>query len=193
VGKVNKEIVSLINHHGGRAVGLSGRDGDLIRAEKMRIMKEQVADAPPELIDLGRVGRVTEVNPGVLETLDARGFIPVIAPVGVGADGQAYNINADLVAGAVAAKLKAAKLILLTDVEGVLDPAGKLISSLTGSEVEEQIKKGVVKGGMIPKVRCGREAVTAGVGKAHIIDGRKEHAILLEMFTEAGVGTEIVA
>lgn len=193
VGKVNKEIVSLINHHGGRAVGLSGRDGDLIRAEKMQIMKEQVADAPPELIDLGRVGRVTEVNPGVLETLDARGFIPVIAPVGVGADGRAYNINADLVAGAVAAKLKAAKLILLTDVEGVLDPAGKLISSLTGSEVEEQIKKGVVKGGMIPKVRCAREAVTAGVGKAHIIDGRKEHAILLEMFTEAGVGTEIVA
>ena len=191
VGKVNKEIVSLINYHGGKAVGLSGRDGELIRAEKMQIMKEQVADAPPELIDLGRVGRVTEVNPGVLETLEARGFIPVIAPVGVGEDGQAYNINADLVAGAVAARLRAAKLILLTDVEGVLNQEGGLISSLASAEIEQQIKSGVVKGGMIPKVRCCREAVAGGVGKAHIIDGRKEHAILLELFTQSGVGTEI--
>ncbi len=191
VGKVNKEIVSLINYHGGKAVGLSGRDGELIRAEKMQIMKEQVADAPPELIDLGRVGRVTEVNPGVLETLEARGFIPVIAPVGVGEDGQAYNINADLVAGAVAARLRAAKLILLTDVEGVLNQEGGLISSLASAEIEAQIKSGVVKGGMIPKVRCCREAVAGGVGKAHIIDGRKEHAILLELFTQSGVGTEI--
>ncbi|HET98716.1 MAG TPA: acetylglutamate kinase [Desulfurivibrio alkaliphilus] len=191
VGKVNKEIVSLINYHGGKAVGLSGRDGDLVRAEKMQIMKEQVEDAPPELIDLGRVGRVTEVNPGVLETLEARGFIPVIAPVGVGEDGRAYNINADLVAGAVAARLRAAKLMLLTDVEGVLDQNGSLISSLAAAEIEDQIKSGVVKGGMIPKVRCCREAVAGGVGKAHIIDGRKEHAILLEMFTQSGVGTEI--
>jgi len=191
VGKVNKEIVSLINYHGGRAVGLSGRDGELIRAEKMQIMKEQVENAPPELIDLGRVGRVVAVDPGVLETLDARGFIPVIAPVGVGKDGQAYNINADLVAGAVAAKLKAAKLILLTDVEGVLDRQGGLISSIAAAEVENFITDGVVGGGMIPKVRCCREAVQGGVGKAHIIDGRKEHAILLEMFTQSGVGTEI--
>ncbi|MFH7320023.1 acetylglutamate kinase [Desulfurivibrio sp. D14AmB] len=191
VGKVNKEIVSLINYHGGKAVGLSGRDGDLVRAEKMQIMKEQVENAPPELIDLGRVGRVTEVNPGVLETLEARGFIPVIAPVGVGEDGRAYNINADLVAGAVAARLRAAKLMLLTDVEGVLDQDGRLISSLAAAEIEERIKSGVVKGGMIPKVRCCREAVAGGVGKAHIIDGRKEHAILLEMFTQSGVGTEI--
>lgn len=192
VGKVNKEIVSLINYHGGRAVGLSGRDGDLVRAEKMQVLGEQVADAPPELIDLGRVGRVTEINPGILETLDARDFIPVIAPVGVGDDGQAYNINADLVAGAVAAQLKAAKLILLTDVEGVLDAQGRLISSLAAAEVEEKIASGVIKGGMIPKVRCCREAVAGGAGKAHIIDGRKEHAILLEMFTQSGVGTEIM-
>ena len=191
VGKVNKEIVSLINYHGGRAVGLSGRDGELIQAEKMQIMKEQVENAPPELIDLGRVGRVVAVDPGVLETLDARGFIPVIAPVGVGEDGQAYNINADLVAGAVAAKLKAAKLILLTDVEGVLDRQGGLISSIAAAEVENFITDGVVGGGMIPKVRCCREAVQGGVGKAHIIDGRKEHAILLEIFTQSGVGTEI--
>jgi acetylglutamate kinase len=193
VGKVNKEIVSLINFHGGKAVGLSGRDGDLVRARKMQVMKELAENAPPELIDLGRVGQVTEVNPQVLETLDAQGFIPVIAPVGVGEDGQAYNINADLVAGAVAAHLKAAKLILLTDVAGVLDPEGNLISSIPTSEVEGYIKKEVVRGGMIPKVRCCCEAVAAGVGKAHIIDGRTEHAILLEMFTEEGVGTEIVA
>ncbi|MDF1613826.1 acetylglutamate kinase [Desulfurivibrio dismutans] len=192
VGKVNKEIVSLINYHGGRAVGLSGRDGDLIRAEKMQIMKEQVENAPPELIDLGRVGRVVGVDAAVLETLDARGFIPVIAPVGVGDDGRAYNINADLVAGAVAAKLKAAKLILLTDVAGVLDKEGGLISSIASGQVEKFIADGVVGGGMIPKVRCCREAVAGGVGKAHIIDGRKEHAILLEMFTQSGVGTEIV-
>ncbi|ADH86874.1 acetylglutamate kinase [Desulfurivibrio alkaliphilus] len=192
VGKVNKEIVSLINYHGGRAVGLSGRDGDLITAEKMQIMKEQVENAPPELIDLGRVGRVVGVDAGVLETLDARGFIPVIAPVGVGDDGRAYNINADLVAGAVAAKLKAAKLILLTDVAGVLDKDGGLISSIAAGEVEQFIADGVVGGGMIPKVRCCKEAVAGGVGKAHIIDGRKEHAILLEMFTQSGVGTEIV-
>ncbi|TBV81063.1 MAG: acetylglutamate kinase [Desulfobulbaceae bacterium] len=191
VGKVNKEIVSLINYHGGRAVGLSGRDGELIQAEKMQIMKEQVEDAPPELIDLGRVGRVVAVDTEVLESLEARGFIPVIAPVGVGKDGQAYNINADLVAGAVAAKLKAAKLILLTDVKGVLDREGNLISSILAGEVADYISSGVVSGGMIPKVSCCREAVTGGVGKAHIIDGRKEHAILLEMFTRSGVGTEI--
>ncbi len=192
VGKVNKEIVSLINHCGGKAVGLSGRDGDLIGARKMTIQKNQAEDAPPELIDLGRVGKVTHVNPEVLNTLDAKGFIPVIAPVGVGDDGQAYNINADLVAGAVADHLRAAKLILLTDVEGVLGKDGKLISSMTIDQAESYINSGVVAGGMIPKIQCCREVVAAGVSKAHIIDGRLEHAILLEMFTQQGIGTEIV-
>jgi len=193
VGKVNKEIVSLINFHGGKAVGLSGRDGDLIRAKKMTIMKEQVENAPPEIIDLGRVGEVTGVDPTILQTLDARDFIPVIAPVGVGEDGQAYNINADLVAGAVATHLKAEKLILLTDVAGVLGKDGGLISSMTCDLAEQYIREGIIGGGMIPKVRCCQGVVRSGVGKAHIIDGRVEHAILLEMFTQEGVGTEVVA
>ncbi|MBU0482071.1 MAG: acetylglutamate kinase [Proteobacteria bacterium] len=193
VGKVNKEIVGLINYYGGKAVGLSGRDGDLIKAKKMQIMKDQVDTAPPELIDLGRVGEVTEVNPDILNTIDARDFIPVIAPVGVGPDGQSYNINADLVAGALAANLNAAKLILLTDVDGVLDTDRNLISTLTCSEVDLAIKSGLVTGGMIPKVSCCRDVVRAGVPKAHIIDGRLEHAVLLELFTNEGIGTEIVA
>lgn len=192
VGKVNKEIVGLINHNGGRAVGLSGRDGDLIKARKMTIQKSLAADAPPELIDLGRVGEVTHVNPDILKALDVQDFIPVIAPVGVGEDGQSYNINADLVAGAVARHLRAAKLILLTDVEGVLDKSGTLISSMTCGEAQRLIASGVIGGGMIPKIRCCREVVEGGVGKAHIIDGRIEHAILLEMFTQRGIGSEIV-
>ena len=191
VGKVNKEIVGLINLHGGKAVGLSGRDGDLIKAQKMKVLKSQVKDAPPELIDLGRVGRVTEVNPEVLVTLDVQDFIPVIAPVGVGEDGQSYNINADLVAGAIASRLQAEKLVLLTDVEGVQDEAGRLVPSMTCQEADAQIKAGVVAGGMIPKINCCQEAVTAGVKKAHIIDGRMEHSILLESFTRQGIGTEI--
>ncbi len=193
VGKVNKEIVGLINQHGGKAVGLSGRDGDLIRASKMQVKKSLAENAPPELIDLGRVGQVTAVNPDVLQTLDAQDFIPVIAPVGVGEDGQSYNINADLVAGAVAAHLKAAKLILLTDVEGVLAKDKSLLASIACSDVDKLVSNGTVAGGMIPKVKCCQEAVAAGVGKAHIIDGRKEHAILLEMFTHQGIGTEITA
>ncbi|MBU0485107.1 MAG: acetylglutamate kinase [Proteobacteria bacterium] len=193
VGKVNKEIVGLINFHGGKAVGLSGRDGDLIKARKMEILKEQADNAPPELIDLGRVGEVTNVNPEILRTLDAQDFIPVIAPVGVGEDGQSYNINADLVAGSVASYLNAAKLILLTDVPGVKDKNGELISSMTCDEVDKNIKSGLITGGMIPKVKCCRDVVSSGVGKAHIIDGRTEHAILLEIFTRQGVGTEIVA
>lgn len=192
VGKVNKEIVSLINYHGGKAVGLSGRDGDLIKARKLAIMKEQVENAPPELIDLGRVGEVIDVNPDILVSLDTQDFIPVIAPVGVGEDGQAYNINADLVAGAVASHLNAEKLVLLTDVEGVLDQDGKLISSMTCQEANQYIKSGVIAGGMIPKIRCCQDVISSGVGKAHIIDGRMEHAILLEMFTQQGIGTEIV-
>lgn len=190
VGKVNKEIVGLINHHGGKAVGLSGRDGDLVRAVKMNIT-HQIKDAPPELIDLGRVGKVTEVNPEILETLDTQGFIPVIAPVGVGEDGQSYNINADLVAGAIAAHLEAEKLVLLTDVEGVLDKENTLIQSMSSEQADENIASGVVAGGMIPKIQCCQEAVASGVKKAHIIDGRIEHSILLEIFTRQGIGTEI--
>jgi len=179
VGKVNKEIVGLINHCGGKAVGLSGRDGDLLQASKLKLkIKADDPARPPELIDLGRVGQVTRVNAEILRTLDTRAFIPVIAPVGVGEDGQAYNINADLVAGAIASELKAVKMILLTDVEGVKDQAGKLLSTIRRDEVEGLIDAGVITGGMIPKT--------------HIVDGRREHAILLEIFTREGIGTEIV-
>lgn len=192
VGKVNKEIVGLINHHGGKAVGLSGRDGNLIRARKMTIQKSLASNAPPELIDLGRVGEVTEVNPDILQTLDVQDFIPVIAPVGVGDDNVSYNINADLVAGAVAGQLKAAKLILLTDIEGVLDKDSRLVPSLSSKEADSLMASGAIAGGMIPKVKCCQDALATGVTKTHIIDGRVEHAIVLEMFTREGVGTEIV-
>ncbi len=192
VGKVNKEIVGLINFHGGKAIGLSGRDGDLIKAKKRHIVKSQAENTPPEIIDIGRVGEVTQVNPAVLKALDDNGFIPVIAPVGVGEDGCSYNINADLVAGAVATHLGAEKLILLTDVQGVLDGAKQLISSITCAEAQRLEAEGIIAGGMIPKIECCKKAVNGGVGKAHIIDGRIEHAILLEMFTQEGIGTEIV-
>lgn len=196
VGRVNKEIVGLINHSGGRAVGLSGRDGDLVCARKMQVnvnsSDEMIENAPPELIDLGRVGEVTQVNVDVLETLKKKDFIPVIAPVGVGEEGQALNINADLVAGAIAGALKAEKLILLTDVEGVKTKDGKLLRSLNRDELDGLIEDGTISGGMIPKVNCCREALQHGVNKTYIVDGRAEHAILLEMFTREGVGTEIV-
>lgn len=181
VGKVNKEIVGLINHFGGRAVGLSGKDGGLIKARSLKI----------EGKDMGMAGEVTAINPSVIETLDRDKFIPVIAPVGVGEDGRTYNINADTVAGRIAASLKAEKLILLTDVEGVLDKGKRLISTLSTKEVKKLIKKGVASGGMIPKLECCLDAIKGGVSKAHIIDGRVEHAVLLEIFTDAGVGTEI--
>lgn len=189
VGKVNKEIVGLINHNGGRAVGLSGRDGDLVCARKLQV---SVKNTPPELIDLGRVGQVTKINTDVLTTLKREDFIPVIAPVGVGDDGQAFNINADLVAGAIAGALQAEKLILLTDVEGVKDKNDKLLRSLTQQEIDGLIADETIVGGMIPKVNCCRSALEQGVHKTHILDGRLEHAILLEMFTREGVGTEIV-
>jgi len=195
VGKVNKEIVGNINHCGGRAVGLSGRDGDLIFAEKMCVSKKNDAalkDAPPELIDLGRVGQVTAVNPEILQALEKNDFIPVIAPVGVGEDGQAFNINADLVAAAIAGELKATKLVLLTDVAGVQDGEGTLFKSLKQDDIEELIEQKTIGGGMIPKVRCCADALSRGVAKTHIIDGRIEHAILLEIFTKDGIGTEIV-
>jgi len=195
VGKVNKEIVGLINHCGGKAVGLSGRDGDLVCARKLQMSAKagsgEMENTPPELIDLGRVGQVTKINAGVLEILYKGDFIPVIAPVGVGEDGQAYNINADLVAGAIAGALNAEKLILLTDVPGVKDKEGNLLHSLSRDQLEGLIDDGTIAGGMIPKVRCCETAVKNGVGKTYIVDGRVEHAILLEMFTREGVGTEI--
>ncbi|MEE4352093.1 MAG: acetylglutamate kinase [Desulfatiglans sp.] len=193
VGKVNKEIVSLINQNGGRAVGLSGKDGRLITAEKMKYLKKAgEGNQPPEIIDIGMVGEVTSVDTGLVTNLIEKEFIPVIAPVGAGTGGETYNINADLVAGHLAAALNARKLILLTDTEGVLDKKGELISSLNTKETRDRIDDGTIKGGMIPKVNCCLDALRGGVKKAHIIDGRKEHALLLEVFTKGGVGTEII-
>lgn len=192
VGKVNKEIVNLINRNGGRAVGLSGKDGQLITARKMKYLKKKEGDHPPEIIDMGMVGEIISVDNRILISLSESDFIPVLAPVGAGNEGETYNINADLVAGHIAASLNARKLILLTDTEGVLDQEGKLISTLGMEEANQQINNGTIKGGMIPKVRCCLEALRGGVNKSHIIDGRKDHALLLEVFTKVGVGTEIV-
>ncbi len=195
VGKVNKQIVGLINHCGGKAVGLSGRDGDLLCAEKLKISSkrntEETGAEAPELIDVGRVGRVTRVNTTVLDSLSINDLIPVIAPVGVGDDGEAFNINADVVAGAVASALSAEKLVLLTDVPGVCDKNGVLLGTLPREELEPLIENGTIAGGMTPKVRCCVDAVKGGVAKTCILDGRVEHSILLEMFTKEGVGTEI--
>lgn len=192
VGKVNKEIVALINLNGGQSVGLSGKDGQLITARKMKYFKDKGADQPPEIIDMGMVGEITSINDRVLVSLLESQFIPVIAPVGVGKKGETYNINADLVAGHIAASLKARKLVLLTDTEGVLDKEGKLISTLKMKEAQGLINDETIKGGMIPKIKCCLGALKDGVRKTHIIDGRKNHAILLEIFTKIGVGTEIV-
>ena len=192
VGKVNKEIVNLINRNGGQAVGLSGKDGQLITARKMKYLKKKTDDQPPEIIDMGMVGEITSVDIRVLMSLIQSEFIPVIAPVGAGGEGETYNINADLVAGRIAAALNARKLILLTDTEGILDQEGKLISTLGVKEACRLIGDGTVKGGMMPKVNCCLDALEGGVKKAHIIDGRSEHAILLEVFTKIGVGTEII-
>jgi acetylglutamate kinase len=191
VGKVNKEIVGLINHQGGMAVGLSGKDGGLILARKMNVAVAANGEAN-EIIDLGMVGEIVEINPTVINSLDENKFIPVIAPVGVGEQGETYNINADLVAGHIAEALGAEKLILLTDVEGVRSKKGGLMSTLKISQARRLIEDGVVAAGMIPKVRCCIDALDGGVGKTHIIDGRVKHAVLLEIFTEAGVGTEVV-
>jgi acetylglutamate kinase len=190
-GKINKEIVNLINRHGGMAVGLSGKDGGLIRARKMNVSVSANGE-PPEIIDIGLVGEIVGIDPTVINSLDENKFIPVIAPVGVGEKGETYNINADLVAGQVAEALRAEKLILLTDVEGVKDRTGKLLSTLKTNQARKLIEDGVVAEGMIPKVECCMEALKGGVGKTHIIDGRVKHAILLEIFTKEGVGTEVV-
>lgn len=191
-GKVNKEIVTLINQSGGRAVGLGGKDGRLLQAQKMHVYQSRGEDLPPEIIDAGMIGEITAVDAAVLKALEDSQFIPVIAPIGVGAEGESYNINADLVAGAVAGALKAAKLILLTDVPGVLDKDGKLVQSLTTEQAGKLLSDGFISGGMIPKVNCCLKALTEGVEKAHIIDGRIEHAVLLEIFTQSGVGTQVV-
>ena len=187
VGKINKEIVGLINLHGGRAVGLSGKDGSLIRAHKRL---HRTADGT--MADIGLVGEVDAVNPELIRRLEEDGFIPVIAPVGVGSHGETYNINADLVAGDVAAALRAEKLIHLTDVQGIKDGDGRHISTLTKQEAERLIKAGVIDGGMLPKVESSLRALAGGAQKAHIIDGRVPHAILLEVLTVEGIGTEII-
>ena len=194
-GKVNKEIVSTINQHGGQAVGLSGKDGNLIVAKKLKLQSGAgaKADDPPEIVDIGLVGEVVSVNTRIITSLIENQFVPIIAPVGVGKDNETYNINADLVAGHVAASLKARKLILLTDIEGVLDDHDNLVSSLTIEDAERLTARGVIKEGMMPKLQCCIEALKGGVEKVHIIDGRKEHALLLEIFTDEGVGTEIIS
>ncbi|HCX91006.1 MAG: acetylglutamate kinase [Deltaproteobacteria bacterium CG_4_9_14_3_um_filter_44_9] len=192
VGKINKEIVGLINHHGGQAVGLSGKDGQLIMARKLDIVKQKDGTDAPEIIDIGMVGEVESINPNVIEALDRNKFIPVIAPIGIGSQGETYNINADLVAGKIASALRAEKMVLLTDVEGLLDEKKRLISTIDSKKVRKYIKEGIISEGMIPKVTCCLEALTEGVVKTHIIDGRVKHALLLEVFTDVGVGTEIV-
>jgi acetylglutamate kinase len=190
-GKVNKEIVNLINAAGGNAVGVSGKDGRLLLAKKLQYYRPR-EDEPPEIIDIGLVGEVMGVNTALIRTLQDHHFIPVVAPVGVGEGGETYNINADLVAGAVAKAMGAVKLILLTDVAGVLDGEDHLVSTLTREIALTMIETGTIKGGMIPKINCCLDAVANGVGKAHILDGRAPHAVLLEIFTDTGVGTEIV-
>jgi acetylglutamate kinase len=190
VGKINKEIVSLINRHGGRAIGLSGKDGELIVARKLTVPAEDGEGGEP--LDIGMVGEVRAINPTVIETLDRSDFIPVIAPVGVGDRGETYNINADLVAGEVAEALGAEKLILLTDVEGIRDAQGNVLSTVDIDRATQLIREGVIAGGMIPKVECCIEALRGGARKTHIIDGRVRHAVLLEIFTREGVGTEVV-
>jgi acetylglutamate kinase len=190
-GLVNKEIVALINRHGGSAVGLTGKDGDLIHARKMLLAQKTEGLDEPEIIDLGHVGEVDSIDASVVDMLVHGDFIPVIAPIGVGRDGRAYNINADLVAGKVAEVLKAEKLMLLTNAAGLLDGEGNLLTGLSAERVDQLIADGTIHGGMLPKIRCALEAVQGGVNAAHIVDGRVEHAVLLEIFTDQGVGTLI--
>ncbi|MEY3807189.1 MAG: hypothetical protein RI893_165 [Pseudomonadota bacterium] len=186
-GLVNKEIVNLINLHGGKAVGLTGKDGNFIRAKKLCLTPRE--DLPGTLIDLGHVGEVSSIDPAVLDMLGDSDFIPVIAPIGVGEDGHSYNINADLVAGKIAEQLNAEKLILLTNIPGILDKQGVLLTGLSIKKTEELINDGTISGGMIPKTRCATDAIKGGVTSVHIIDGRVDHAVLLELFTDQGVGT----
>jgi len=192
-GLVNKDIVNLITHHGGRAVGLTGKDGDLIRARKLTIKRNSPELDVPEIIDIGHVGEVESIDASVVDMLVGGDFIPVIAPIGVGEDGRSYNINADLVAGHMAEVLKAEKLILLTNTAGLLDKQGELLTGLGADDVAALIDDGTIHGGMLPKIGCALSAVNSGVKAAHIIDGRVEHAVLVELFTDEGVGTLIRA
>ena len=190
-GKVNKAIVAQINRQGGRAVGLSGKDGGLIQAKKMTILHQETADKPPEIIDPGLVGEVTQINPLIIDTLAKQGFIPIIAPVGTGEAGETFNLNADLVASRVAVALSAGRLIYLTDVDGVLDPEGSLISSIDAKTIKKMVEEGTISGGMIPKIEYALEALRGGVQKVPIVNGKRRHAILLELFTDSGIGTEV--
>ena len=190
-GLVNKSIVSLINKNGGHAVGLTGKDGSLIRAKKMQITKKSPELEAPEIIDLGHVGEITTIDPSLVNTLDQGDFIPVIAPIGVGEDAMSYNINADLVAGKMASVLGAEKLLLLTNTPGILDKNGNILTGLKVADVDKLKADGTIHGGMLPKVDCALDAVNSGVKTSHIIDGRVEHAVLLELLTDEGVGTLI--
>ncbi len=190
-GLVNQEIVSLLNHQGGRAVGVTGKDGNLIQARKFMLERRTADMEAPEIIDIGHVGEIVNIQTDVLTTLMSSGFIPVIAPIGVGADGESYNINADTVAGKVAEYLGAEKLILLTNTPGVLDANKQTISELSRAQVERLIADGTIGSGMLPKVECALDALAGGVGSVQIVDGTVSHALLLEIFTDTGVGTKI--
>jgi acetylglutamate kinase len=191
-GSVNKQIVSLINRSGGQAIGITGKDGNLIRAKKLSMKKNAVEGmTAPEIIDIGQVGEVMSVKVDVINTLTEGNFIPVIAPIGVGDDGASYNINADLVAGKIAEVLQAEKLMLLTNVSGLQDKAGEVLTGLSTEQVDDLIADGTIYGGMLPKIQCALDAVKGGVSSAHIVDGRVAHAVLLEVFTDVGVGTLI--
>ncbi|MEW5910205.1 MAG: acetylglutamate kinase [Thermodesulfobacteriota bacterium] len=191
-GQINKGIVSQINQQGGKAVGLSGKDGGVILAKKLHIIHQEDENKPPEIIDPGLVGEVTSVNPELIHTLTEKGFIPIIAPVGGGAEGETFNINADLVAGKMAAALKAGRLILLTDVDGVIDEDRRLISSIDMNQALHMIREKKISGGMIPKIEYALDALQHGVGKVHIVNGKRRHALLLELFTDQGIGTEVI-
>jgi acetylglutamate kinase len=190
-GSVNKQIVSLINANGGSAIGVTGKDGQLIRARKLHVTRNSPDLSAPEIIDIGLVGEVEAINTDVIDMMTKSNFIPVIAPIGVDKEGRSYNINADLVAGKIAEVLKAEKLMLLTNVAGLMDKSGKVLTGLTTEQVDRLIEDGTIYGGMLPKIACALDAVKAGVTSAHIVDGRLDHAVLLEIFTDQGVGTLI--
>jgi acetylglutamate kinase len=190
-GLVNKQIVSLLNKNGGKAIGITGKDGDFIRARKMTVTRQTPEMAEPEIVDIGQVGEVESINPGIINMLKQSDFIPVIAPIGADANGASYNINADIVAGKVASLVGAEKLILLTNIPGVMNKAGEVVTGLTTAQVNEMIADGTIYGGMLPKINCALDAVNSGVVSAQIIDGRIPHAVLLEVFTDKGIGTQI--
>src|SRR5690606_26664382 len=190
-GLVNKQIVSLLSRNGGKAIGITGKDGDFIRAKKMTISRKTPEMEAPEIIDIGHVGEVESINPAIIDMMKQSDFIPVIAPIGFDANGQSYNINADIVAGKVASLVGAEKLILLTNISGVQNKAGEVVTGLTTAQVNEMIADGTIYGGMLPKIHCALDAVNSGVNSAQIIDGRIPHAVLLEVFTDKGIGTQI--